>query len=87
MSSLVREEAVARAAGVGAVPVLVVWWERRWRTGEPTHSFTSSPKSSARARPNREEAGRVTAVKFTVRPENTELGSTQLIIHLFETIC
>lgn len=23
--SLVREEAVARAAGVGAVPVLVVW--------------------------------------------------------------
>lgn len=29
MSSLVSEEAVARAAGVGAVPVFVVWWERR----------------------------------------------------------
>lgn len=29
MSSLVSDEAVARAAGVGAVPVFVVWWERR----------------------------------------------------------
>ena len=29
VSNLVREDAVARAAGVGAVPVLVVWWERR----------------------------------------------------------
>lgn len=52
-----RAEAVARAAGVGVVPVLVAWWERRWRTGEPTHSFTSRPKSSARALPSRDEAG------------------------------
>ncbi len=51
-----RAEAVARAAGVGVVPVLVAWWERRWRTGEPTHSFTSRPKSSARALPSRDEA-------------------------------
>lgn len=27
--SFVRAEAVARAAGVGVVPVLVAWWERR----------------------------------------------------------
>lgn len=53
-----RAEAVARAAGVGVVPVLVAWWERRWRTGEPTHSFTSRPKSSARALPSRDEAGK-----------------------------
>lgn len=51
-------EAVALAAGVGVVPVLVAWWERRWRTGEPTHSFTSKPKSSARALPNRDEAAK-----------------------------
>lgn len=52
-----RAEAVALAAGVGVVPVLVAWCERRWRTGEPTHSFTSKPKSSARALPRRDDAG------------------------------
>lgn len=54
--SLVRAEAVARAAGVGVVPVLVAWWERRWRTGEPTHNLTNRPKSSAKALPNLDEA-------------------------------
>lgn len=58
-----RAEAVARAAGVGVVPVLVAWWERRWRTGEPTQSFTSRPKSSARALPNRDEADKNTIEK------------------------
>jgi hypothetical protein len=56
VSSLVRAEAVDLAAGVGAVVVLAAWWLLLWRTGEPTQSLTRSPKSSASARPNLEEA-------------------------------
>ena len=55
-SNCVRAEATDLAAGVGAVGVGIICCVRLCLTGEPTHNFTNSPNSSARARPSRDDA-------------------------------
>ena len=54
--SLVSAVATDLAAGVGKRGVGGSCWFLRCLTGEPTHSLTSSPYSSASARPRREDA-------------------------------
>ena len=56
VSSLDRALDTAWAAGVGVdCNCGIIWWLRLCRRGNPTHSFTSRPNSSARARQSRDD--------------------------------